>query len=155
MEECKVCGRKNPIEGANFCYYCGAALTDRGGLSAVEPQERKAEEWRTEARGGYEPEGDVSAAKSEEPQFTKWKCFGLLCLTLIPVYGWLVLLGWLVYTLANPTVSKERREVAKGALFFVALLVILVIAFSAYMAQNPDYFDQLMGSYTNLYGSGQ
>ena len=38
MEECKVCGRKNPIEGANFCYYCGAALTDRGGLSAVEPQ---------------------------------------------------------------------------------------------------------------------
>ena len=150
MEECKVCGRRNPIEGANFCYYCGAELSDRGGLSAETAQEQKAEIFP-----GYASADARSGEPSSQPQFTKWKCFGLLCLTLIPVYGWLVILGWLVYTLANPTISNERREVAKGILFFVALLVILIIAFSAYIAQNPDYVDQLMGSYTNLYGSGQ
>lgn len=28
MDTCKICGRKNPMEDANFCYYCGASLKD-------------------------------------------------------------------------------------------------------------------------------
>ena len=145
MEECKVCGRRNPIEEANFCYYCGAALESRGEAAAVsaEPEE---EAFRRLA-------AEVNASEqTEKPKFSKWKCFGILCLTLIPVYGWLFLLGWLIFTVSNPTVSAERKEVAKGALMFVALLLISVIIFSWYVSKNPDYFNQLMDSYANMYG---
>ena len=81
-----------------------------------------------------------------------------------------IIIGAVLAYLLNPVViffeERALKKVKKDSLrynisvifavlVFVALLVILVIAFSAYMAQNPDYFDQLMGSYTNLYGSGQ
>ena len=146
MEECKVCGRRNPIEGANFCYYCGAALESRGETAAAVTAEPEAEAFRRLA-------AEVNASEqTEKPKFSKWKCFGILCLTLVPVYGWLFLLGWLIFTVSNPTVSEERKEVAKGALLFVGLLLVAVLIFSWYVSKNPDYFDQLMESYANMYG---
>ena len=39
MDVCKVCGHKNPLEEANFCYYCGASLREDGN---PEPETAKA-----------------------------------------------------------------------------------------------------------------
>ena len=41
MDECKVCGRKNPVEGANFCYYCGASLRESDRDERDDPEDRR------------------------------------------------------------------------------------------------------------------
>ena len=39
MDECKVCGHKNPISEANFCFYCGASFRENADMITSEARE--------------------------------------------------------------------------------------------------------------------
>lgn len=142
MDECKVCGRTSPIEGANFCYYCGSPLRDR--TSVIETDNARTED----AAELVEETGEI---RRETPKVSRWKVAGILCLLLIPVYGWLFLIGWLIVSACNPNLPEDRKEVVKGALLFIALLAVLVIIAGIYLANNPDYFSEVMKQYESMY----
>lgn len=148
MEECKICGRKNPIADANFCYYCGAALTNRNTLApGFEDRPTPVREYENgRATLASETTATTTAGQSAKP-FSKWKCFGLLCLILIPVYGWLILFGWCMMTVFSPKTTDEQKEVVKGVLLFFLVLVILILVLDVYLTQHPEFMDEMMRQY--------
>ena len=77
MEECKVCGRRNPLADANFCYYCGASLKGDAVPAAVQPVEREPEPVKAE-----------DPTRVQKP-FTVKHWLGLFLCLLVPLYGWI------------------------------------------------------------------
>ncbi|MBR6019049.1 MAG: zinc ribbon domain-containing protein [Lachnospiraceae bacterium] len=180
MSECKVCGRKNPIEDANFCYYCGASLREadandpvagqskdseyypKGALGAVRRWiEKDDDETDEEEESGYEAyrrrmlnsEVERSEAESEanganaKPVISRWKLFGLLLLLVIPVYGWLFLLGWAIVNAVSARTNPGQKEIAHGILMFFATVVVILFLVNAYMNAHPE----LMEEYRQMY----
>lgn len=157
MSKCSTCGRENPIEEANFCYYCGAPLGSRrpGFLPADEAEEleRLEQSGQIPQDGGYRPgEPKAVAADDEQPAISRWKVLGLLCLLMIPVYGWLFLIGWMVMNLLNPKASLQRKEVIKGVLMFVVLFAVLLFAATAYINAHPELMKEYEEMYNQMFG---
>ena len=175
MDECKVCGRKNPLEGANFCYYCGASLRD--GNDGISPA-GDADSRREFAENGSSrflshvgrwlnaPDDDDDIEDGEEqkrvyrsdnpgetgadnktPAVSRWKILGLLMLMLIPVYGWLFLIGWAIVNVVNSRTPADRKEIAHGVLMFFAAAIVLLFLVSAYLNAHPE----VMEEYNRLY----
>lgn len=189
MDECKVCGRKNPVEGANFCYYCGASLRESDRDERDDPEDRRvidAEQGRKTGFGKIaawinaaedEPDDedeypewarrrslreDPEAGRAEsagstgysgEPAISRWKILGLMILLLIPVYGWLFLLGWAIVNVVSSRASDGQKEIAHGILMFIAAAIVLYLLASAYMNAHPEvmaeYKEMLQQQMTN------
>ena len=150
MAECRICGRKSPIENANFCYYCGASLREQGEstvgyMTMPETSEmRYSEALRAEQTAGQ---------PADEVAISKWKWFGLLCLLLIPPYGWLILVIWSIVTAANPNNVPQKREMAKGILLFIVFTVVVAILIVVYLETHPDFLAQYEEMYRSMTGA--
>jgi len=71
----------------------------------------------------------------------------MLCLIFLPVYGWMILLGWLIFQVSNPRLPADRKEIFWGLLLFLGLLVIASFVLAGAMMNNPDMMSQLLGQY--------
>lgn len=156
MSECKVCGRKNPIEGANFCFYCGASLreTDNGITSPVneEDEEETGRVMRRYSDSEYDER--ERAAVTDEPQISRWKILGLMMLLLLPVYGWLFLLGWAIVNVVSSRASTSQKEIAHGMLMFFAAAIVLAFLVSAYLNAHPELMEEYTKMYQEMMSSG-
>ena len=195
MDECKVCGRKNPVEGANFCFYCGASLRDNGeddntltsgmsrGYGADDRDEnsrasRYARWGSTPGSGDADPEkrygsgydnrpaygsrgtdayGDTDGAgrevRGDAPAISRWKILGLMLLLLLPVYGWLFLLGWAIINAVSSRSTDSQKELAHGMLMFFATAIVLVVLVSAYLNAHPEIMEEYNRMYQEMMGS--
>ena len=149
MGECKICGRRNPVEGANFCYYCGASLrdTDEG---IVDARDRYSEEEDADEREREANVGRTDAA----PAISRWKILGLMMLLLLPVYGWLFLIGWAVVNVIGSRTPESQKEIAHGILMFFAAAIVLVVLLSVYMNAHPELMEQYNQMYREMMNSG-
>ena len=150
MAECRICGRKSPIENANFCYYCGASLREQGESAVGYMTMPETSEMRySEAPRAEQTDGQPA----DEVAISKWKWFGLLCLLLIPPYGWLILVIWSIVTAANPNNVPQKREMAKGILLFIVFTVVVAILIVFYLETHPDFLAQYEEMYRNMTGA--
>ncbi len=136
MEECKVCGRTNPVEGANFCYYCGTSFREVG---ASDPRE----ELRREFQKAEEEPVTVPTKK-----MSKWQWMATFLLLFLPVYGWLAFLVVVCLSAFGASSSEERKEMARGLLLFVGISVVFtILAFIYLMKYDPEFtkmFEEMM-----------
>lgn len=134
MDICKVCGRKNPIEEANFCFYCGTSFRE-----GDEPE-------NIEAKVSLKSENPAEG-QPERPVTSKWKWLLFFGLLLFPPVGWI---AFLVITLVNAFGQRSDariREMAKGALLFLILFLALSVAAELYLQAHPE----LMTEYEKMY----
>lgn len=142
MEVCSVCGRKNPIEGANFCYYCGASLRENGvAQEDVKPEAESAQNAAPQAS-----EGTTDVTRVKRP-FTTLHWLGLLLLLLIPPYGWIAFLVIALISAFGANATDERRAFAKAFLIFAVIAIVLV---SIVIYSNPELMDQYMEQYNKM-----
>lgn len=157
MDTCKICGRKNPVEDANFCYYCGASLREGEEGLAInaslikERQEAVPEnpvpQGDASGNASFVPRSDEERMLAEGKPFSKWKWFGTFLLLLIPVYGWIAFLVILFISAFGTAATGERKEMAKGLLLFVIVFAVFMIIGMVQMFNNPEfmeYYNQLM-----------
>lgn len=157
MDTCKICGRKNPVEDANFCYYCGASLRDGEeglAINASIIRERLGLELGTtatseedSAQEAFVPRSDEERMLLEGKPFSKWKWFGTFLLLFIPVYGWIAFLVVMFISAFGTAATSERKEMAKGMLLFLAVFLVFMIITMVQMFNNPEfmeYYNQLM-----------
>lgn len=185
MDECKVCGRKNPVEGANFCFYCGASLRDNGeddnllaasvgrqeyGTDDSDDRMSKYARWgNTSDNGDVNPEvryGNRNAAaygdensdgrmtRGGAPVISRWKMLGLMLLLLLPVYGWLFLIGWAIINVVSSRSSDSQKEIAHGMLMFFAAAIVILVLVSAYLTAHPEIMEEYNRMYQEMMGSG-
>ncbi|MBO4484618.1 MAG: zinc ribbon domain-containing protein [Lachnospiraceae bacterium] len=126
MDECKVCGRKNPLEDANFCYYCGASLKDGAAVSIEKPEAEKAEET---------PAADLTR---EKRPFTVKHWLGLFLCLLIPLYGWIAFIVIALISAFGANATDERRSFAKAFLLFIVIAVIVIALEMMYIQNHPE-----------------
>lgn len=135
MDECKVCGRQNPIEGANFCYYCGASLRE----GKVELPEKPSEE-------PAKADAEFAMGSPVKP-FSTARWFGLLLLLLIPPYGWIAFLVIALISAFGANATEERRSFAKACLLFMLVVVLVAIWANAFLRSHPE----LLAEYNKLF----
>lgn len=133
MQECKVCGRTNPIEEANFCYYCGASLRENGIPAEVT---KPAEEAVSEDAAAGTAKPDLT---KEKRPFTTLHWLGMLALLLIPPYGWIVFFVIALISAFGANATEERRSFAKACLIF-SIVVLLLAWYMIY--SNPEMMEQ-------------
>ncbi len=134
MDICKVCGRKNPIEEANFCYYCGTSF-------------REGEEPETVAAKVASESDNLAEEQPKQTVTSKWKWMLFFGLLLVPPFGWI---AFLVITLANAfgqRADARTREMAKGALLFLIVFLALSVAAELYLQAHPE----LLAEYEKMY----
>ena len=139
MDECKVCGRKNPLPEANFCYYCGASF--RGSEAAGEAVKLPEETENSSVKEAAVTETDVTQVKRP---FTTFRWLGLLLLLLIPPYGWIAFLVIALISAFGANATDERRAFAKAFLIFSAIVIVLACIL---IYSNPELMDQYMEQY--------
>lgn len=178
MNECKVCGRKNPLDGANFCYYCGASLRDADGDDSVRritdedvrresgeagsnrPMSRL-ERWLNapddddydDIRSKIEEESEGSGSNDKAPAISRWKILGLLLLILLPVYGWLFLIGWAIVNVVSTRTPAGQKEIAHGVLMFFAAAIVILFLVSAYLNAHPEVMEEYNRLYNQMMNS--
>ena len=130
MEECKVCGRKNPLEDANFCYYCGASLKEGAAPVIEKPLESEA---------AKAPAEDLTRAKRP---FAVKHWLGLFLCLLIPLYGWIAFLVIALISAFGANATDERRAFAKAFLIFIVILVVFSYLAMLYIERNPELLAQ-------------
>ena len=180
MSECKVCGRKNPVEGANFCYYCGASLRETDRDEREISENRRAADAEQDRQSGYskikawitaddgEPDDDYdeyvkseirrsereAAGNGGAPSISRWKILGLMMLLLLPIYGWLFLLGWAIVNVVSSRAADGQKEVAHGILMFFAAAVVLLFLLSAYLEAHPEVLEEYNRMYQQMMNTG-
>ena len=142
MEVCSVCGRKNPIKDANFCYYCGASLREHG----VSEEDVKPEAESVQSAAPQVSEGTTDVTRVKRP-FTTLHWLGLLLLLLIPPYGWIAFLVIALISAFGANATDERRAFAKAFLIFAVIAIVLV---SIVIYSNPELMDQYMEQYNKM-----
>jgi hypothetical protein len=142
MEVCSICGRKNPIEGANFCYYCGASLREHG----VEEEDVKAKTELSAQPETSAPAETTDVTRVKRP-FTTLHWLGLLLLLLIPPYGWIAFLVIALISAFGANATEERRAFAKAFLIFAVVLIVLM---SIIIYSNPEMVKQYQEQYNKM-----
>ncbi len=137
MEECKVCGRKNPLADANFCYYCGASLKGDAVPAAVQPVEREPE-----------PVTAEDPTRVQKP-FTVKHWLGLFLCLLVPLYGWIAFLVIALISAFGANATEERRSFAKAFLIFLVIATVVTALGMLYIQNNPE----LLAEYNRMLGS--
>ena len=76
-----------------------------------------------------------------------------MILLLIPVYGWLFLLGWAIVNVVSSRASDGQKEIAHGILMFIAAAIVILLLANAYMNAHPEvmaeYKEMLQQQMTN------
>lgn len=157
MDTCKVCGRRNPIEQANFCFYCGASLREGEQGEAINramgavPMGMYGQS--AEAPTAYEqPQPAVMPAGQpaggfQPKSFGMWRWFLTFSLLLIPVYGWIAFAIAMMISAFGGSATEERKNFARGMLLFLVLAVGFLIVSMIVMMQDPafrDYYQQML-----------
>lgn len=142
MEVCRNCGRKNPLEEANFCYYCGASLREEG---EVNPAEAAMASESVAESGNAGAETDVTRVKRPLTT-TQWLC--MMLLLLIPIYGWIAFLVIASVSAFGANATEERRAFAKALLLFLVIAAVALTAFWFYVQNNPE----LLAEYNKMLG---
>ena len=137
MEECKVCGRRNPLADANFCYYCGASLKGDAVPAAVQPVEREPE-----------PVTAEDPTRVQKP-FTVKHWLGLFLCLLVPLYGWIAFLVIALISAFGANATEERRSFAKAFLIFLVIATVVTALGMLYIKNNPE----LLAEYNRMLGS--
>ncbi|MBO6065837.1 MAG: zinc ribbon domain-containing protein [Lachnospiraceae bacterium] len=137
MEECKVCGRRNPLADANFCYYCGASLKGDAVPAAVQPVEREPE-----------PVTAEDPTRVQKP-FTVKHWLGLFLCLLVPLYGWIAFLVIALISAFGANATEERRSFAKAFLIFLVIATVVTALGMLYIQNNPE----LLAEYNRMLGS--
>lgn len=137
MEECKVCGRRNPLADANFCYYCGASLKGDAVPAAVQPVEREPE-----------PVAAEDPTRVQKP-FTVKHWLGLFLCLLVPLYGWIAFLVIALISAFGANATEERRSFAKAFLIFLVIATVVTALGMLYIQNNPE----LLAEYNRMLGS--
>ena len=137
MEECKVCGRRNPLADANFCYYCGATLKGDAVPAAVQPVEREPE-----------PVTAEDPTRVQKP-FTVKHWLGLFLCLLVPLYGWIAFLVIALISAFGANATEERRSFAKAFLIFLVIATVVTALGMLYIQNNPE----LLAEYNRMLGS--
>lgn len=137
MEECKVCGRRNPLADANFCYYCGASLKGNAVPAAVQPVEREPE-----------PVTAEDPTRVQKP-FTVKHWLGLFLCLLVPLYGWIAFLVIALISAFGANATEERRSFAKAFLIFLVIATVVTALGMLYIQNNPE----LLAEYNRMLGS--
>ena len=137
MEECKVCGRRNPLADANFCYYCGASLKGDAVPVAVQPVEREPE-----------PVTAEDPTRVQKP-FTVKHWLGLFLCLLVPLYGWIAFLVIALISAFGANATEERRSFAKAFLIFLVIATVVTALGMLYIQNNPE----LLAEYNRMLGS--
>lgn len=137
MEECKVCGRRNPLADANFCYYCGASLKGDVVPAAVQPVEREPE-----------PVTAEDPTRVQKP-FTVKHWLGLFLCLLVPLYGWIAFLVIALISAFGANATEERRSFAKAFLIFLVIATVVTALGMLYIQNNPE----LLAEYNRMLGS--
>ena len=137
MEECKVCGRRNPLADANFCYYCGASLKGDAVPAAVQPVEREPE-----------PVTEEDPTRVQKP-FTVKHWLGLFLCLLVPLYGWIAFLVIALISAFGANATEERRSFAKAFLIFLVIATVVTALGMLYIQNNPE----LLAEYNRMLGS--
>ena len=137
MEECKVCGRRNPLADANFCYYCGASLKGDAVPAAVQPVEREPE-----------PVTAEDPTRVQKP-FTVKHWLGLFRCLLVPLYGWIAFLVIALISAFGANATEERRSFAKAFLIFLVIATVVTALGMLYIQNNPE----LLAEYNRMLGS--
>lgn len=132
IKECVVCGRKNPLKGANYCYYCGASFRE---MNFVPEDLKKHKESAAELKTNDNGTG-----------FSMWKWLGLFALLLLPPYGWICFIVLLCVIAFGPKATEERRNFAKAFLIFILAAVVLLYLLMSFVQSNPD----LMAQYNEI-----
>lgn len=127
MEECKVCGRANPIADANFCFYCGSSL--REGVTAEQPVE-------------IQPEQETTTRAAQKPM-SMWRWFATFMLFFLPVYGWLAMLVILCLNAFGTNSTGERKEMSRGMLLFLLVFVVIMVMTMNVMLNDPAFLSML------------
>lgn len=127
VKECVVCGRKNPLKGANYCYYCGASFRE----ADFHPEDIKKAQ-----------EADTSEERQNENSFSMWKWFALFLLLLLPVYGWLAFIVILCINAFGTKATEERKAFSKAFLLFILAAILMIYLFALYIQSNPDLLAQ-------------
>ncbi|MBQ6106382.1 MAG: hypothetical protein IJL03_10640 [Lachnospiraceae bacterium] len=148
MDVCKVCGHKNPLEEANFCYYCGASFREDG---SPEPETAK-------AAAVTVPSEETDVTQVKRP-FSTMQWFGMFMLLLIPLYGWIAFLVIAAISAFGANATEERRSFAKAFLIFLVVAVIAMYLFYLYVQSNPallaEYNKMMESMYQGSAASGQ
>lgn len=147
MEECKVCGRENPMEDANFCYYCGASFHED--YLAEQLKVVAAKEAQKGAQTQQENESYSEQSGASGRPMSMWRWLALFMLFLIPVYGWILLVILLFLHAFGSRTTPERKEMAKGLLLFLVVYFIFLVAGMAMFMNDPN-FQAMLGT-----GAGQ
>ncbi len=126
-KECEVCGRKNPLKGANYCYYCGASFRE----ADFKPEALK-----------KESDSVTAEVKKEENTFSMWKWLALFALLLLPPYGWIIFVVILCINAFGTKATEERRAFSKAFLLFILAAILVLYLFSLYIQSNPDLVAQ-------------
>ena len=137
MEECKVCGRRNPLADANFCYYCGASLKGDAVPAAVQPVEREPE-----------PVTAEDPTRVQKP-FTVKHWLGLFLCLLVPLYGWIAFLVIALISAFGANATEERRSFAKAFLICLVIATVVTALGMLYIQNNPE----LLAEYNRMLGS--
>lgn len=137
MEECKVCGRRNPLADANFCYYCGASLKGDAVPAVVQPVEREPE-----------PVTAEDPTRVQKP-FTVKHWLGLFLCLLVPLYGWIAFLVIALISAFGANATEERRSFAKAFLIFLVIATVVTALGMLYIQNNPE----LLAEYNRMLGS--
>lgn len=137
MEECKVCGRRNPLADANFCYYCGASLKGDAVPAAVQPVEREPE-----------PVTAEDPTRVQKP-FTVKHWLGLFLCLLVPLYGWIAFLVIALISAFGANATEERRSFAKAFLIFLVIATVVTALGMLNIQNNPE----LLAEYNRMLGS--
>ncbi len=129
MALCRVCGRENPIEDANFCYYCGESF--REGFQVNETDLLKERVSENEAQG--------STVTAGAKPMSMWRWLALFALFLIPIYGWILLVVMMFLYAFGSKTTPERREMAKGFLLFLVVYVLFMMAGFRMLMEDPNF----------------
>ena len=93
-------------------------------------------------------------AQGSAPAISRWKILGLMMLLLLPVYGWLFLLGWAIVNVVSSRAPEPQKELAHGMLMFFATAIVLVVLVSAYLNAHPEIMEEYNRMYQQMMGSG-
>ena len=138
MDKCPICGRSNPLQEANFCYYCGASFREDGKGPVASGREMPRTDEEKELVNGR-PFGTV-----------RWLlCFALL---LIPVYGWLAFVVIMAIGTFSPNATKERKDIQRALFIFSLAAIVLMIIMVIIALRDPEYqayVKEIMNSYNS------
>lgn len=132
MDECKVCGHKNPISEANFCFYCGASFRENADMITSEAREANS----------VSDTGAVIDRSTEKKPFSTLHWLGMLSLLLLGPYGWIAFLVIVLVCAFGANATEERKSFARALLIFLIIATVFLMISLSYIQSHPELLEE-------------